>query len=431
MCTLFLYNQFFPYSFTSEVGITLVLLGLCLVVAAWLSACRMSFLSFLQLDMHTPESAIKRTPSAAMSALIKTPELLISTIALLLTLVCTTGICLFSWLCVQLIDLNPHSIVATMIIMGCLLWVTGMLFMVIIPKMIDRKWAWKVCKVSSKLLLLLQTPVKPLAKKLAPCFEIDGITKNGGLTIEDLSQVMEMTDDLKEDKERLEGIIRFGNISVNNVMTSRLDMVAVERHMPFDEVISLFTESGYSRLPVYDTSYDAVCGVIYIKDLVPFLNNPSSFEWQSLMRTAVFVPETRKIDDLLQDFQRLKVHIAIVVDEFGSTLGMVTMEDILEEIVGDISDEYDDDEALFVRHNATTYDFEAKISLNDFFKVTAISPDAFEGFTAEVETLAGLLLEIKGEIPSVQERIVKGDYTFVVQAMDGQRIQKVRLIIKK
>ena len=225
----------------------------------------------------------------------------------------------------------------------------------------------------------------------------------------------------------LEGIIRFGEETAKSVMTSRLDMVDLEIDTPFPEVLECIVENAYSRIPIYEESRDNIKGVLYIKDLLPYLKGGADFRWQNLIRPAYFVPETKKIDDLLHDFQANKVHIAIVVDEFGGTSGIVTMEDIIEEIVGEIRDEYDDEERLFTKSEDGAYIFEAKILLSDFYKVLRIDPEEFDDAAGDADTLAGLLLELKGEFPSLHERLQFGGLTFEVMAMDVRRILKVKV----
>jgi CBS domain containing-hemolysin-like protein len=213
-------------------------------------------------------------------------------------------------------------------------------------------------------------------------------------------------------------------------MTSRLDMVVADIKMNFKQLLDLVIKSGYSRIPVYGENRDNIKGLLYSKDLLPHLNKPANFRWQSLVRQAYFVPETKMIDDLLNEFQLNKVHLAMVVDEYGGTSGLITLEDILEEIVGDISDEYDNEEQLFTKIDNHTFIFEAKILLNDFFKIDEINEDDFVKVTDEVETLAGLILELKGDIPAKNERIGFGRYVFEIMAVDNRRIKKVKLFIK-
>ena len=229
----------------------------------------------------------------------------------------------------------------------------------------------------------------------------------------------------------LQGIIRFGDETVREVMTPRVDMVDLEMRTPFPEVLNCIVENNYSRIPVYSETEDNIKGVLYIKDLLPHLTKPATFRWQSLIRPPYFVPETKMIDDLLRDFQQNKVHIAIVVDEFGGTSGIVTMEDILEEIVGEIDDEYDDTERPFQRLNQNTYVFEAKCPLTDFVRTLKLDDDFFEEVEGEADSLAGLLLEIKGEFPRLHERLTYRNLTFEVLEMDNRRLVRIKVIVGK
>lgn len=227
----------------------------------------------------------------------------------------------------------------------------------------------------------------------------------------------------------LEGVLRFGNETVKSVMTSRQDVVDLEISVTLDEVIRCVIDNVYSRIPIYSSSRDNISGVLYSKDLLPYLGRKEEFSWQSLIRPAYFVPETKMIDDLLRDFQAKKIHIAIVVDEFGSTSGIVTMEDIIEEIVGEINDEYDEEERTYMVVNDHTWIFEGKTPMGDFCRVTNLSEDLFETIAGDADTVAGLLLELKGEFPALHEKIPCGQYEFEVLAMDNRRILKVKFII--
>jgi gliding motility-associated protein GldE len=253
---------------------------------------------------------------------------------------------------------------------------------------------------------------------------------NDMLTVDDLEKAMELTDkkDIAEESNMLKGIIRFGGEMAKEIMTSRIDIVDLNIKAPFSDVLACIVDNNYSRIPVYQDTQDNIKGVLYIKDLLPHLNKPEGFRWQTLIRPAYFVPETKMIDDLLRDFQQDKVHMAIVVDEFGGTSGIVTMEDILEEIVGEINDEYDDEEKPYQRLNQNTYIFEAKTLISDFTKILNLDDDYFEHIEGEAETLAGLLLEIKGEFPIQGERINYKNFTFDVLEVDQRRIVKVKVI---
>ena len=241
---------------------------------------------------------------------------------------------------------------------------------------------------------------------------------------------LELTADSQdEEKEMLEGIIKFGNIHVADIMTSRVDMVDVNIKLNFPQLLEV-VKSGYSRLPVYSGSRDNIKGILFSKDLLPHLDKPATFRWQTLIRPPYYVPEAKKINDLLNEFQENHVHLALVVDEYGGTSGLVTLEDILEEIVGDISDEYDEEETLFTKIDNHTFLFEAKILLNDFYKIAEISKEDFTKVTEDVETLAGLILELKGDMPVRNEQIGYGRYVFDIIAVDNRRIKKVKLHIK-
>ena len=256
--------------------------------------------------------------------------------------------------------------------------------------------------------------------------------RNYNISVDDLSQALELTDktEISEESNILEGIIRFGGETAKEVMTPRLDMVDLDINSTFKEVLDCVVENGYSRVPVYEDSRDNIKGVLYIKDLLPHLKKGADFKWQNLIRSAYFVPETKMIDDLLRDFQANKIHIAIVVDEFGGTSGIVTMEDIIEEIVGEINDEYDEEERSYVKINDHTYVFEAKTLLSDFYKILKIDADVFEDIEGDADTLAGLLLEIKGEFPKLHEKLKYEHYQFEVLEMDARRILKVKVIIE-
>lgn len=251
------------------------------------------------------------------------------------------------------------------------------------------------------------------------------------ISVDELSQALDLDDEdgSPNDNNMLKGIVKFADESVREVMTSRLDMVGVDVSATYEQLMDCIVKNVYSRIPVFEVTRDNVKGILYIKDLFPYLDKPAAFEWQSLIRPAFFVPETKKIDELLKEFQKNKVHIAIAVDEFGGTSGLITMEDIIEEIVGDIQDEYDDDEKLYVKLSDNTYVFEAKILLSDFYKVIGSEPGDVEEAAGDSDTLAGLLLEAKGEFPALHEHIKIGIYDFEVLEADKRRIVKVKLTI--
>ena len=229
----------------------------------------------------------------------------------------------------------------------------------------------------------------------------------------------------------LQGIIRFGDETTKDVMTIRQDIIDVDISASFEDVLKLIVDNNYSRIPVSQGNTDNIRGVLYIKDLLPYLSQKSNFRWQSLIRSPYFVPETKKIGDLLREFQANKVHIAIVVDEFGGTSGLITLEDILEEIVGEINDEYDEEEKPYTKLNFNTYLFEGKTLVSDFCKVLNVDDEEFGDIDGDADTLAGILLELKGDFMTLDEKIDYKNYTFEVVEIDGRRISKVKVIIHR
>lgn len=252
------------------------------------------------------------------------------------------------------------------------------------------------------------------------------------ISVDQLSHALEITTDgdtTEEEQKILHGIVSFGNTDTRQVMQPRLDVFALGEHMEFSEVVKQIVKNGYSRIPVYKENMDTVTGVLYVKDLLPFIDK-AKFDWISLKRDAYFVPENKKLDDLLKEFQEKKIHLAIVVDEYGGTSGVVTLEDIIEEIVGDISDEFDDEDLVYSKLDEKNFVFEGKTVLKDFYKVIALEDETdFEENKGESETIAGFVLEIAGSFPKKGEEIIFNNITFVVEALDNKRIKQIKVSI--
>ncbi len=256
--------------------------------------------------------------------------------------------------------------------------------------------------------------------------------QKSNLSVDQLSQALELTseeDTTKEEQKILKGIVSFGNTDTRQVMRPRIDIFALSEETTFVEVIDEIVKNGYSRVPVFKENIDDVTGVLYVKDLLPYLNK-SSFDWVKLKREPYFVPENKKLDDLLKEFQDMKNHLAIVVDEYGGTSGLVTLEDIIEEIVGDISDEFDDDDLIYSKLDEFNYVFEGKTALRDFYRVIKLKDEApFEEGKGESETIAGFVLEIAGSFPKNGDKITFNDYTFKVEALDQKRIKQIKVTL--
>ena len=310
-----------------------------------------------------------------------------------------------------------------------------LLFGEIMPKIYSRQNPLKFCRRCVSFVMAMRRlfwPLESLLIQSGALAEKVVQKENLVLSVDDLEQALELTDkeDIKEEQQILKGIIRFGDETAKEVMTSRQDIVDLDIRSSYTEVLQCVVENNYSRIPVYQDNTDNIRGVLYIKDLLPHLSKPANFRWQSLIRPPYFVPETKKIDDLLREFQENKVHIAIVVDEFGGTSGLVTLEDILEEIVGEINDEFDEEERNYSKLNYNTYIFEGKTLLSDFCKIINVPDDEFADVEGDADSLAGLLLELKGDFPSMHEMIEYYRYTFEVLAVEGRRISRIKVVIQ-
>lgn len=309
-----------------------------------------------------------------------------------------------------------------------------LLFGEIMPKVYSRQNPLTFCRRSVNGIFFFRKlfwPLSSILLKSGVIAEKAAPKEKRLLSVDDLEQALELTDkeEIKDEQSMLQGIIRFGDETAKEVMTSRQDIVDLDIKSTYQEVLTCIAENNYSRIPVYQNNTDNIRGILYIKDLLPHLSKGSNFRWQSLIRPPYFVPETKKIDDLLREFQNNKVHIAIVVDEFGGTSGIVTLEDILEEIVGEINDEFDEEEKFYSKLNYNTFVFEGKTLLCDFCKILNVDDDEFADVEGEADTLAGLLLEIKGDFPSLHEKIDYKHYTFEVMEIEERRISKVKVTV--
>ncbi len=409
-------------------GIVLLLL-LC---SGFVSASEIAFFSLSPADRNAIDEG-KHRSDKKVAALLDDSERLLATILISNNLVNVAVIIILTFCFDQTISFG-RAIWLEFLVMTVLLTFLLLLFGEVIPKIYSAQHALAFCRFSAPVLQMLSKMFWPLSQLLIRSKVITRRLANQEtdmLTVDDLEKAMELTDkkDIAEEAGMLKGIIRFGGEMVKEIMTSRVDIVDLDLKATFGEVLECIVANNYSRIPVYQDTQDNIKGVLYIKDLLPHLGKPKGFRWQTLIRPAYFVPETKMVDDLLRDFQQNKVHIAIVVDEFGGTSGIVTMEDILEEIVGEINDEYDDEEKTYQRLNQNTYIFEAKTLISDLTKILGLDDDYFEDIEGEAETLAGLLLEIKGEFPSQGERIDYKRFTFDVLEVDQRRIVKVKIIL--
>ena len=422
----------YPPSVGAIVAIVLAVLLLC--ASGFVSASEIAFFSLSPSNLSEIEEEEHPSDKRIMD-LLKDTERLLATILISNNFVNVTIIMLCNFFFAEVVDFGQAVIVEFLVITVILTFLL-LLFGEIMPKIYSAQHTLKFARFAAPALMVLRKVFAPLSSLLVrSSFIVNKCVakRNYNISVDELSQALELTDknEISEESNILEGIIRFGGETAKEVMTPRLDMVDLEITSTFKEVLDCVVENGYSRVPVYEDSRDNIKGILYIKDLLPHLKKGEDFQWQNLIRPAYFVPETKMIDDLLRDFQANKIHIAIVVDEFGGTSGIVTMEDIIEEIVGEINDEYDEEERSYVKINDHTYVFEAKTLLSDFYKVVKIDTDFFEDVVGDADTLAGLLLEIKGEFPKLHEKLEYDHFLFEVLEMDARRILKVKVIIGK
>ena len=273
-------------------------------------------------------------------------------------------------------------------------------------------------------------PITVTFQKAFFAFNQKFINRSTQISVDDLNEAIEnATETLSEEESILKGIVKFGNIDVSEILRPRIDVVAVDFKMMLKQVLAIVVDSGYSRIPVYAGNFDNVRGILFVKDLLPFINEKDDFRWQSLIRPPYFVPDTKKVKELLSEFQTSKIHLAVIVDEYGGTLGIVTLEDILEEIVGEISDESDEDEKSYSQISKNTYIFDGKTLLNDFYKILQTETNVFEDIKGDADTLAGLILELKGAIPAKNEQINYKHFTFKIESVDSRRIKQIKVTI--
>ena len=405
---------------------------LLLFVSGFASGSEIAFFSLNPNDLSELEEE-RDEADTKVQQLRQESERTLATILITNNLVNVTIIMLFGYFFDHLVDFGGAWWLE-FLCMTVLLTFLLLLFGEIMPKVYAGQHALQFCRGAARGILFFRRLFYPFASIVMSSGRLaDKVVKQEShvLSVDDLEQALELTDkeDIKEEQRMLEGIVRFGDETAKEIMTSRQDVVDLDFKATFQEVLQCVVENNYSRIPVYQDNSDNIRGILYIKDLLPHLSKGGNFRWQSLIRPPYFVPETKKIDDLLREFQENKVHIAIVVDEFGGTSGIVTLEDILEEIVGEINDEYDEDEKSYQRINSNTYVFEGKTLLSDFYKILKLDDDIFEEVEGDADTIAGLLLEIKGDFPKLHEKLEYQNFTFEIMEMEERRISKVKIIV--
>lgn len=419
-----------------SVGVVLAacLAALLLVVSAFASGSEIAFFSLSPSDINEMDPE-RKPKDSAIQKLRDDNERTLATILVTNNFVNVTIIMLCNYVFGKVIDFG-NAYWLQFLCITVLLTFLLLLFGEIMPKVFARQNPLAFCRRVVNGILFARKIFWPVETVLLKSRVIaERLLRNDThvLSVDELEQALELTDkdEIRDEKSMLQGIIRFGDETVKEIMTSRKDVVDIDIKTPFSQVIKCIVENNYSRIPVYQDNSDNIRGVLYIKDLLLHIGKPDTFRWQSLIRPPYFVPETKKVDDLLREFQDNRVHIAIVVDEFGGTSGIVTLEDVLEEIVGEIHDEYDEDDKMYKRVNSNTYIFEGKTPLSDFVKILDVSDDEFSEIEGEADTLAGLMLEMKGDFPEVHEKFEYDNFCFEIMEVSERRIASIKVVVRE
>lgn len=416
------------------VGVIVSLLAtvLLLIFSAFISGSEVAVFSLEPNDLDEIRRSTE-TKEKLLRRLISKPDKLLATILIANNFINVAIVMLSAYITGALFDFSQHEMLG-FVIQVLIVTFLLLLFGEILPKVYASSNALNFALFMTKPLQVLSRVFSPISRILISSTNIFNnrmARKSQNLSMDDLSTALQLTsEELEEDKEILEGIIKFGNISVAEIMTARVDVTDLNIKSDFNKVIAVIVESGYSRIPVFQNSPDNIKGVLYIKDLIPHLNKGNTFRWQSLIRPAYFVPETKKISDLLEDFQTNKIHLAVVIDEYGGTCGIITLEDILEEIVGEISDEFDVDESLYQLEADGSFIFNGKVQLNDFYKITELDESVFDEYRGDADSLAGLILETTNDLPDKNDVVLINNCRFKVLAVDDRRIKKIQYFPK-
>ena len=420
-------------TFTFDVAIELLILALLLACSALVSGSEVAFFSLSASDADNLKES-KDRKDLKIFELLQKPKKLLATILIANNFINVAIVILSSLIIATVFNLTAFPLIGfpfQVIVVTFLILLIGE----IIPKVYATQNPFtllhfivypisKMEQLFSPLSFILTSFTNLIDKKI--------VKKSESISVDELSHALDLASDEtvdEDDHKILRGIVKFGNTSVKQIMTSRIDVIAIDKQTSFDDVIKIILDSGYSRIPVFEENFDKISGVLYIKDLMPNLDHGKNFLWQNLIRPAFFVPENKKIDDLLKEFQEKKIHMAVVVDEYGGSSGVVSLEDIIEEIVGDISDEFDDEDVFYSKLDDKNYVFQGKILMNDFYRVLEIEGEEFEEEKGDSDTLAGFILEIHGKIPKRNEKIYFKNYLFVIEAADSRRITSLKLTI--
>lgn len=409
----------------------LFVLFLLLIGSALVSGSEVAFFSLKTQDIDSLKNQRKNLYDN-LTELLDHPKTLLATILISNNFINVGIVILSAFITDSMFDFAANPTVSFLIQIIAITFLI-LLFGEVLPKVYATHNALSFAGFMSRPMMVLRATFRPVSRMMvrSTSFIEKRLRSNTeGISVDDLSQALELTTDettTDDEQKILEGIVKFGSTNVKQIMKPRMDVETVDLKWDYNQVMEVILDSGYSRIPVYEDNFDHVKGILYIKDLLPHIDKPTEFSWSDLIREPFYVPENKKIDDLLKEFQDRKMHMAIVVDEFGGTSGIITLEDVIEEIVGEISDEFDDEELVYSKLDDTTYIFEGKIHLTDFVRVVDVDQQQFDEASGDADTLAGFLLEVSGKFPEAKEEITFNGFRFIVESKDGRRIKRVKV----
>jgi gliding motility-associated protein GldE len=412
--------------------ITLALLLLC---SAFVSGAEIAFFSLKPNEIETLKEKPSRNNKIILELLQK-PKNLLATILIANNMINIAIVIISSLMIDRLFDFGQRPWIEFLIQVIVVTFII-LLLGEVTPKVYATRYGIKMASIMALPLFILEKIFQPLSYALINStgfIEKRFKSKGHDISVDTISHAIEITNEnttSEEEKKILKGIVRFGTIEVKQIMKPRINVVAFDIDTKFDDLLYKIIEAGFSRVPIFRDNFDNIEGILFIKDLLPYVDEKEDFQWQKLIRPPFFVPENKKIDDLLREFQQKKIHMAIVVDEYGGTSGIITLEDIIEEIVGDINDEFDDDEIQYSKLDEYNYVFDGKILLNDMYRILKIDGESFDKARGEADTLAGFIIETQGKIPAKNEVFSFDNFTFKIEAADKRKIKTVKVTINK
>lgn len=424
----------FLQSIDFEILLGIITVFVLLICSAFISGSEVALFSLTQQDVdELKENNLNK--GTLISNLLEKPKRLLATILVANNLINIAIVIIFSSFSEKIFG-SISSFAIRFILEVVVITFLILLFGEVLPKIYANRNNTAFSKMVSLPITILEKLFSPITipmKNLTKFLENKFSTQKTNFSIDQLSQALELTNQeetTQEEQKILEGIVTFGNTDVRQVMSPRIDVFSLDIEETFGDILPKIVDKGYSRIPVYKENIDQIEGVLFIKDLIPHIDEKKNFHWQNLIREPFFVPENKKLDDLLKEFQNMKNHLAIVVDEYGGTSGLISLEDILEEIVGDISDEFDDEDIVYSQIDDKNFVFEGKIGLKDFCRIIEVNEEEFETAKGEAETLAGLILEISGNFPKKNQKINFNNYLFTIESLDKRRIKQIKVTLE-